>query len=372
MSLVRHVVAAGGRPARETFSLCSGVNKRHVVDDSRNTGHTAAVTQVVLVPKALVAARSGAYVKTMKVVQVLRGFAVLFSCAAALGFAQQSPAPNFRSDANVVLINATVLDRHDRPVRGLSKSLFRIYENKTEQAVTSFGEEDLPLSLAILFDNSGSMEGKLAGAREALAALLRNSNREDEFALITFSDRPQVAVPWTSNPAEVQNNVLSNRSRGRTSLLDAIRLGLAQMQQSRNPRRALLILSDGGDNYSGTTERQLTSRLEEAGVQLYAVDMSVAPVLRERSPEEVEGPDLLARLCDHAGGRYYRVETRRELAATANQIGNELRSQYVLGFMAPNATEDGRFHRVRLQVVRQEGMPKLSVYWRRGYRAPSD
>ena len=306
----------------------------------------------------------------MKVVRVCCAFVLLLSSVAVPCLAEQRQTANFRSDANVVLINATVLDRHDRPVRGLSRDLFRIFENKAERPVTSFGEEDVPLSLAIVFDISGSMDGRLAGAREALGAVLENSNREDEFSLITFSDRPHVVVPWTSSAAEIQNRAPMDRPRGYTSLLDAIQLGLTQMERARNPRRALLILSDGGDNYSATTERQLTKLLEEADVQMYAVDMSVAPVLRDRSPEELEGPDLLERLCDHAGGRYYRVETSKELAKTADRIGDELRFQYVLGFVAPKVTEDGRFHRVRLQVVRPRGMPKVSVYWRRGYRAP--
>lgn len=306
-----------------------------------------------------------------KVALVFGRIAFLLSSATVLCFAEQPPAPNFRSDANVVIINATVLDRHDRPVRGLNKSLFRIFENKTEQAVTCFAEEDVPVSLAIIFDNSGSMEGKLAGAREALAAIVQETNREDEFALVTFADRPRLAVSWTSNAVEIQSRALLDRSRGRTSLLDAIQLGLAHMKQSKNPRRALLILSDGGDNHSGTTERQLSRLLEEAQVQLYAVDMSETPLMRERSTEAIEGPGLLARLCDRAGGRYYRVDSRKELSAAADQIGSELRSQYVLGFVAPTTTDDGKFHRVQVQLRRPEGMPKVSVYWRRGYRAPS-
>lgn len=307
----------------------------------------------------------------MKVAQVFGGFAFFLTSTALLSFAEQPPPPDFRSDSNVVLINATVLDRHDRPVRGLNRSLFRIFENKTERAVTCFAEEDVPVSLAIIFDNSGSMEGKLAGAREALTAILQETNHEDELALVTFADRPRLAVSWTSSAMEVQNRAHVDRSQGQTSLLDAIQLGLVQMKQSKNSRKALLILSDGGDNSSAITERQLARLLEEAEVQLYAVDMSESPILRQRSSEEIEGPDLLAGLCDRAGGRYYRVEGRKELSAAADQIGKELRSQYVLGFMAPTTNDDGKFHRVQVQLRHPEGMQKVSVYWRRGYRAPS-
>jgi Ca-activated chloride channel family protein len=274
----------------------------------------------------------------------------------------------FRAGANVVLINATVLDRNHRPVRGLTRDNFRLFEEKVGQRISYFGEEEMPLSLAIVLDTSGSMEGKMKRAIRTLHTLLDHSGAGDEFALITFSDRAEVALPWTSDAVEIQNRAVQMRPRGNTALLDAVQLALSQLHRPRNPRRAVLILSDGGDNHSRSSERQITRLLEEVDVQVYAVDMSPETILRERSPEEVMGPDLLARICERAGGRYWQVEGERDLAATADQISREMRSQYVLGYAPSNSAADGLFRRVHLQLL--PAGDKFSVYWRRGYRSP--
>lgn len=285
--------------------------------------------------------------------------------------AERTPPAYFRAGADVVLINATVLDRDSRPVRGLARADFRLFEDGKQQTVSSFTEEEVPLSLAIVFDTSGSMQGKSGRAREALGAMLRDSNAADEFSLITFADRPQLAVPWTGDAGDVQNDVLFAKPHGSTSLLDAIALGLGRMGSARNPRRAILILSDGGDNHSRNTWRGIARRLEEAGVEMYALDMSADAILRNFSSEEFAGPELLERLCDAAGGRYFQVDGAKQLTAAAEQISRELRSQYVLGYSPLDKAGDGRFRRVRVQVVPPAGASRLSVYWRRGYRVPA-
>lgn len=308
----------------------------------------------------------------MNIVVERFGIASLLFCVAVSTLLAQTRDAQFHADANVVLINATVLDRHQRPVRGLSRDNFHIFEDSSEQIITYFGEEDLPLSLAVLLDVSGSMNGKIAGARRALSAVLSDANEADEFSLITFAEHPRVTVPWTTAPAEIQNAVLMDQPHGRTSLLDAIVLGIRQLGQSKNPRRALVILSDGGDNHSSYTERQLNGMLDEADVQMYAIETSEAVFLPEQSPEEFGGPDLLSRLCGRTGGRHIEVQNGRQLAAAADQLGKELRSQYVLGYASPKGSADGKFHHVRVQVSRPPGSPKLSVYWRQGYRAPPE
>jgi Ca-activated chloride channel family protein len=219
------------------------------------------------------------------------------------------------------------------------------------------------------------MDGKMAGMREALDSILHSANPEDEFSLVTFAGEPQVALGWSQNPEEIQNRAMLASARGTTSLLDALKTGLVLMKSAKNPRKAMVIFSDGGDNHSRSTERELMQSLEEADVQIYAVD-TVDPLMRARSyeekVEEFSGPDLLSRLCDHAGGRYFQVDGKHELAATAEQISIELRSQYVIGYVPSNNAKDGRFHELRVQVVHKEGMPKVSVFSRRGYRAPGD
>jgi len=300
--------------------------------------------------------------------QVRYGLGVLMACATGCLAADQTAQANFRVDANVVLINATVVDRNNRPVRGLARDSFRLFEERSERSIVYFGEEEIPLSLAIVFDTSRSMGAHISGARQALGAVLATSNLGDEFSLITFSDQPEVKVPWTRDVGEIQNGVLSSLPWGRTSLLDAVHLAITEMRQSKNLRRAILILSDGGDNHSRHSERELSRLLEEADVQMYAVELSEVAALRDQSPEVLGGPDLLDRLCYRAGGRYFQVMDKRELTAVADQIGKELRSQYLLGYVPASGADDGKFHHVQLKVLHPAGASKLYVYWRRGYR----
>ncbi|HTB20330.1 MAG TPA: VWA domain-containing protein [Bryobacteraceae bacterium] len=295
------------------------------------------------------------------------GLGLVLFCAGVAAAAERS-SDQFQIDSNVVLINATVLDGHNRPVRGLTREQFRLYDEKAEQRIAYFSEEEVPLSLAVIFDISGSMDHKMAGMRAAVDAVLQDAGAQDEFSLITFADRPQVAVGWSPDPGDVQNRLLLESAHGETSLLDALATGLSYMKKARNIRRAMLIFSDGGDNHSRFTERHLMLSLAEAGVQIYAVDSAEQLVLRTRSPEEIAGPDLLERLCDLAGGRYFRVDGRRELDAAAGQISRELRSQYLIGYVPSGPSLDGRFHHVRVEVKRSRGTPKISVFWRRGYR----
>ena len=281
-------------------------------------------------------------------------------------------AGHFRTNADVVLVHATVLDRHDHPVRGLLREQFRIYEDKTEQRITYFSEEEAPVSIAVIFDVSGSMHWKLDRMRVALATVLKSANVGDEFSLITFADEPKVAAAWSEDSSDLQNRLLEASAHGQTSLLDAIETGLGYLKKARNRRKAMIVFSDGGDNHSRSSEREVLRSMAEADVQIYAIQSMEATAFRPMLPEELAGPDLLGRLCDHAGGRYFQVDGKRELSAAAEQISRELRSQYLIGYVPPSGANDGRFHSVRLQVKRNGGDPRVSVFWRRGYRSPAE
>lgn len=294
---------------------------------------------------------------------------LLAACLAAISFA--ATPPQFRADTNVVLVNATVLDRQDRPVRGLDRDQFRVFEDKAEQKITYFSEEEVPVSVAVIFDVSGSMRDKISGMRAALDAVLQSANPGDEFSLVTFASEPQGVVRWTQNPEDIHNALQQVSAQGQTSLLDALETGLAYMKTAKNPRKAMLVFSDGGDNHSRSTEREVMQSLEEANVQIYAMDSTEPLVIRARLPEEIAGPDLLERICNHAGGRYFLVDRERTLAPAAEQISRELRSQYIIGYV-PAQANDGRFHHVRVEVKAQAGTRKLVVFWRPGYRAPAD
>lgn len=307
--------------------------------------------------------------QTMSLRRLVTPLAQFLCCSIAFAAETRTHRPTFEATADLVLINATVLDRHYRPVRGLTRDDFRLFENKAEQTIAFFAEEETPLSLAVVFDASGSMQSKIAAGRTALRDILRAPNDTDEFALISFSQQPEVTVDWTRDDSAILNRLFDTQARGRTSLFDAVHLALDILKRAHNHRAAMLILSDGGENNSRFSERTIARMLEEAGVQIYAVDMSPSQPPRERSAEEIDGPGLLARLCGRAGGRFFQVSPGN-LAKTAEQIRAELRSQYLLGYRPAAGQAGGKFRKVDLKVSRPPRTPTLHVYWRRGYRIP--
>lgn len=278
---------------------------------------------------------------------------------------------NIRVDTNLVLIPVTVTDPMNRFVTGLEKEHFRLEEDKVEQTITHFASEDAPLSVGIVFDTSGSMGSKLQKSRMAVAQFMKTANPEDEFFLVQFSDKPELTVPFTTNTEEVQSRLTFTQSKGRTALLDAIYLSLHEMKRARNPRKALLIISDGGDNSSRYTESEIKNLVREADVQIYAIGIFEPIYSRGRTPEELAGPGLLSEVAEQTGGRHYAVENLNDLPDIAAKIGIELRNQYVLGYTPTNQERDGKYRRVRVRLVQPKGLPPLRAFWRMGYYAPT-
>jgi Ca-activated chloride channel homolog len=277
----------------------------------------------------------------------------------------------FRSEVAVVLVNVTVTDPMSRLVTGLEKEHFRVFEDKEEQTIVHFGAEDAPISLGVIFDTSGSMGPKLMKSRQAVTQFFKTANPEDEFFLIQFNDRPQVVVEFTRRLEEIQNRLTFTQSKGRTALLDAIYLGLNEMKQAKNPKKALLIISDGGDNSSRYTERDIKNLVKEADVQIYAIGIFEPMSNRGRTPEELSGPTLLGEVAEQTGGRAFPVENLNELPDIAAKIGIELRNQYVLGYTPSNQSKDGKWRRIQVRLNQPKGMPPLRAFWKLGYYAPS-
>ncbi len=279
--------------------------------------------------------------------------------------------PNIRVDTTLVLINVTVTTPLNQVVTGLEKEHFRIFEDKVEQEITQFSAEDAPLSVGLVFDISGSMGAKLHKARQAAAQFFKTANPEDEFFLIQFSDRPKLVVPFTHETEEIQNKLAFTQSRGRTALLDALYMAMDEMKKARNPRKAILVLSDGGDNSSRYTQSEIKNLVREADVQVYAIGIFEPIYSRGRTAEELAGPTLLSQLAEQTGGRHFPVENINELPDIAAKIGIELRNQYVLGYTPTNQARDGKYRRVKVKLVQPRGLPPLRAAYRTGYYAPS-
>jgi len=280
----------------------------------------------------------------------------------------QPSSPNLRVDTSLVLIPVSVSDPLNRPVTGLERENFRIFEDQQERKITAFSMEDEPVAVGLVFDTSGSMGDKLRQSRRAAHVFLRTSNPEDEFFLVEFDSSPRLAVPLTSNTGDIENQLVFTKSKGSTALLDGLMLALHEMRRSKKNKKALLLITDGGDNNSRYSETEIKNVLAESDCLVYAVGVFEAD-LTGRAPEEIGGGDLLTKIAESTGGRMYPA-TAAELPDIAQKIGVDLRNRYVLGYEPPSQQRDGRYHRVSVVVVPPRGLPRLHAHWRLGYYSP--
>jgi Ca-activated chloride channel homolog len=319
----------------------------------------------------------------------VRGFVAVF-CAFAtvlLGQSDLKDAPKdatpFRADSTLVLVPVSVTDPSNRYVLGLEKGDLRLFEDGVEQKVTHFSNEDAPLSIGLLVDTSGSMGAKLDTSRRAVEAFLKTLNSADEAFLVHFSDQAQLAVPLTNDAGAIQSSMTSATSGGLTALLDAVNMGLVEMKRAKNPRKALLIISDGGDNNSRYTSTQISDLVREADVQVYAMGVFEPSLsfglgalggqgVGKLGTAELDGPRLLSAIADQSGGRALAASNLRDLPGIAERIGIELRNQYVLAYSPQNPSRDGKYRKIEVKLQQPKALPALKARWRLGYYAPSE
>jgi Ca-activated chloride channel homolog len=277
------------------------------------------------------------------------------------------PGSLLRMNVDMVLVPVTVTDPMNRLVTGLEQEDFSIFENNGAQKIKSFAAEDAPVSIGIVFDLSGSMNSKLIRARESILQFAKTANPEDEFFVIGFNDRPELIEDFTNSVEEIQARLATVRSGHRTALLDAIYFGVAKMKEAKHERKALLVVSDGGDNRSRYTEGEVRAQVRESDVEIYSIGI-FDPYAA--TPEERTGPILLNELCEETGGRLFRVDDISEMSDIAEKISTELRNQYVIGYTPKNASRDGKWRKVKVKLTPPSGLPPLTVHARTGYYAP--
>jgi Ca-activated chloride channel family protein len=278
-----------------------------------------------------------------------------------------SPGSFIRLNVDMVLVPVTVTDPMNRLVTGLEKQDFQIFENNGQQQIGSFACEDAPISIGIIFDLSGSMSSKLVRARESILEFIKTANPQDEFFVIGFNDRPELIEDFTGSVEDIQARLATVRSGHRTALLDAIYYGLMKMKGARHDRKALLVVSDGGDNRSRYTEGEVRSGVRESDVEIYSIGIfdPEAP-----TPEERTGPQLLEDLSEQTGGRLFRVDDLSEMGDIAEKISSQLRNQYMIGYRPKDLNRDGKWRKVKVKVNPPQGLPPLTVHARTGYYAP--
>jgi Ca-activated chloride channel family protein len=276
--------------------------------------------------------------------------------------------PSIHMDVNLVLVPMTVTDPMNRLVTGLEKENFAIFDNNQGQTIKTFSTEDAPVTVGIVFDLSGSMTSKYGRARKALSEFMRTSNPQDEFFVIGFNDRPAVVVDYTSDVDDVDARMAMLKPENRTALIDAVYLGVNKLKMAKYDRKALLIISDGGDNRSRYSENELRRVVRESDVQVYAIGIfdTYAPTIEEQT-----GPILLNDICETSGGRMFRVAEAGDMGDIASRISAELRNEYVIGYRPSEVKRDGNWRKLKVRLMPPPGLPNLDVHYRQGYYAPS-
>jgi Ca-activated chloride channel family protein len=279
------------------------------------------------------------------------------------------PAPLVRVDTSLVLVPVHITNAAGGTVTGIPRDRFRLLEDNTEQKIASFFTEDAPVSVGLLFDASGSMRPKMRKASEAAGAFFHATGPGDEFFLVEFNDRAHLIVPFTQDASVVYGEIARTKPAGRTSLIDAVYLAMAQMKKAHNQRKALVIVSDGGDNWSRHSVREIRNALLESDLQVYAMGIFDPDYERNHPTEERLGPALLDDLTTLTGGRHFPVDDLEQLPDISERIGRELHSQYMLGYYPSNTTHDGKYRQVRV-ILELPNARELHTTYRRGYFGP--
>lgn len=279
-------------------------------------------------------------------------------------------------DVNLVLVPVTVVDEKNRPVMGLGKDDFTLYEQDKRQPIQFFSNEDAPISVGVILDLSGSMGNKIETERLALAEFFNNANPADDYFVITFASRPRIAADTTGSIADIQAKVGMTQPAGYTALLDAVYLGVQKLRSARYQRHALLIISDGGDNNSRYKLREIKSLVQEADVQIYSIGLFEDNFPLLGAIEQRLGKHLLTEITEAAGGRTIALKNASELPEAAGTISREMRSEYVLGYRPPiwpaNRRPKDRWRKIKVRVADAAGQLSRQAHYKRGYLAPSE
>jgi Ca-activated chloride channel family protein len=245
----------------------------------------------------------------------------------------------------------------DQPVTGLSPDAFRLFEDDIEQRITTFSMEDGPVSVGFIFDASTSMKKSMDRSTAAIQQFLKRTEPGDEFFLVRFADRPTLVTGFTPDPDEILSGLSMAPPEGWTALYDAMCLGVHKMKSAKNSRRALFVLTDGGDNNSRYTEAEVRNLVLESDVRVYAIGL-------------FERPKFLEKMAALTGGQAFWAHNLKDLPDAIDRLSREFRNQYVIGYSSNNQRNDGKYHKVRIELIQALSRKAFNLFWRRGYIAP--
>ncbi|MFZ0296023.1 MAG: VWA domain-containing protein [Candidatus Sulfotelmatobacter sp.] len=268
-----------------------------------------------------------------------------------------------RVDVDLVLVPVTISDSKNHTVTTLKKEDFAVYEDNKRQEIRYFSTEDVPISVALLVDVSKSMSDKIDAEREAIVKFFNNANPDDEYFAIAFSDHPRVVADSTQSIDQLEGKLLAEEPGGPTAMLDAVYLAVSKLRSARYERKAILILSDGGDNNSRYRLREIKSVVQESDIQIYAVGLFETFFFN--TIEERLGKEWLSEITDATGGRTITVDNRGKVPEAAASISREMRNQYVLGYRPMKTTKTKR-RKIKIRLTSTDER-FLRAYYKQGY-----
>jgi len=278
--------------------------------------------------------------------------------------ADQKAAAHLRIDTSLVLVPLTVTDKLGRPVLGLEKENFRVFDNKVEQSVLQLAMEDEPVAVGFIFDISGSIGSAMGEYRIAAREFFKTADENDEFFLVEFESSPRLAVPLTKNAADIDYQIMMTKSKGLTALYDGVYMATNEIRKSKLIKKALILISDGGENNSRYTLAELQNGLRETDALLYAIGPSPGSSYGDNNGH------LLKHLAEITGGRLIEIGGR-DLGDLAQKVIIDLRNRYVISYSPEDKARDGKYHSIQVQLVPPKGLGKLTAHWRNGYYAPA-
>jgi VWFA-related protein len=289
------------------------------------------------------------------------------SVARAAGGAGQEPAPpDFSTESDLVVLHATVFDRHGDPVRQLTRDVFQVVEDGTPQTITMFSGEDAAVAVGLILDNSSSMLTRRSMVMAGVTAFAESSKPDDQAFTIAFNEHVRHGLPetvaFTSNPTLLQATLAALPPGGQTALHDAVIAGLDQLDMAERQKHVLVVLSDGEDNASRQREDDMLRRAERSNALIYAVSTA-------KLDSSVGNERLLKKLARSTGGELYTPRTEREVVAAFAEIAGKIRQGYTIGYVPTNGAHDGTYRKVIVRAL-VPGMRPPVVHVRDGYLAP--
>jgi Ca-activated chloride channel family protein len=274
-----------------------------------------------------------------------------------------------RVDVDLVLVPVTVVDSMSRPVIDLPQQNFSLLESGVPQQIRYFSHEDGPISVALVLDFSGSMRDKIEFVHQAVDEFFQNANPDDDYYVISVSDKPTLIADASQSTNTILARLATVEPKGMTSLYDSIYLGVNKLRSSRYKRRAMVIVSDGGDNHSRYTLKEIKSVLAESDILTYSIGIfDDIPIPLFKSIEERWGRKWLDEVTRVSGGRNISADDRRQIPQIAGLISREMRSQYVLGYRPTDSHKDGKWRKISVKLV--ENPFQMHVHFKEGYLAP--